>query len=87
MTLAIGWLHDGGDTVGTWLHDAGDWQAFHNWRDSSSFARRGAPLSTKVTLAGSRTRSRVQNPTPRNRTRALDTRYEAFVLEVQPMTN
>jgi hypothetical protein len=25
MTLAIGWLHDGGDTVGTWLHDAGDW--------------------------------------------------------------
>jgi hypothetical protein len=26
MTLAIGWLHDGGDTVGTWLHDAGDWQ-------------------------------------------------------------
>ena len=26
MTLAIGWLHDGGETVGTWLHDAGDWQ-------------------------------------------------------------
>ena len=27
MTLAIGWLHDGGDTVETWLHQAGDWQA------------------------------------------------------------
>jgi hypothetical protein len=26
MTLAIGWLHDGGETVGTWLHQAGDWQ-------------------------------------------------------------
>ncbi len=26
MTLAIGWLHDGGETVGTWLHEAGDWQ-------------------------------------------------------------
>ena len=26
MTLAIGWLHDGGDTVETWLHQAGDWQ-------------------------------------------------------------
>ena len=25
MTLAIGWLHDGGDTVETWLHQAGDW--------------------------------------------------------------
>ena len=27
MTLAIGWLHDGGDTVETWLHQAGDWQS------------------------------------------------------------
>jgi hypothetical protein len=26
MTLAIGWLHEGGDTLGTWLHQAGDWQ-------------------------------------------------------------
>jgi hypothetical protein len=26
MILAIGWLHDGGETVGTWLHQAGDWQ-------------------------------------------------------------
>lgn len=25
MTLAIGWLHDGGETVGTWLHQVGDW--------------------------------------------------------------
>ncbi len=28
MTLAIGWPHDGGETVGTWPHEAGDWQAY-----------------------------------------------------------
>jgi len=34
MTLAIGWLHDGGDTVETWLHQAGDWQfRTHNMRN------------------------------------------------------
>ena len=26
MTLAIGWLHEAGDRLGTWLHEAGDWQ-------------------------------------------------------------
>jgi hypothetical protein len=25
MTLAIGWLHEGGETLRTWLHDCGDW--------------------------------------------------------------
>jgi len=25
MTLAIGWLHEGGETLGTWLHEGGDW--------------------------------------------------------------
>jgi hypothetical protein len=25
MTLAIRWLHEGGETLGTWLHEAGDW--------------------------------------------------------------
>jgi hypothetical protein len=25
MTLAISWLHEGGETLGTWLHEAGDW--------------------------------------------------------------
>jgi hypothetical protein len=27
MTLAIGWLHDGGETAGSWLHEPGDWQS------------------------------------------------------------
>ena len=31
MTLAIGWLHDGGDTVETWLHQAGDWHGERNF--------------------------------------------------------
>jgi len=26
MTLATGWLHEGGETPRTWLHEAGDWQ-------------------------------------------------------------
>src|SRR6185295_12315015 len=25
MTLAISWLYEGGDTLGTWPHEAGDW--------------------------------------------------------------
>jgi hypothetical protein len=30
MTLAISWLHGGGETAGTWLHEGGDWQAIQD---------------------------------------------------------
>ncbi len=39
MTLAIGWLHDGGDTVETWPHQAGDWQAVLENLDPKTWCR------------------------------------------------
>ena len=46
MTLAIGWLHDGGDTVETWLHQAGDWHATANSAAMSAAA--GSPAPNKA---------------------------------------
>jgi len=48
MTLAIGWLHDGGDHRRNRLHDAGDW---HPGKEPRSRARaRGSPR--KVVSSG-----------------------------------
>jgi hypothetical protein len=46
MTLAIGWLHDGGETVGTWLHQPGDWQ--HGRRRRIAASRALLELSSKL---------------------------------------
>jgi hypothetical protein len=51
MTLAISWLHDGGDTVETGLHQAGDWQ-----RNRRKYAGLSAFMNAELNAAGQRER-------------------------------
>jgi hypothetical protein len=69
MTLAIGWLHDGGETAGAWLHQAGDWHAGGPRTDATfrTYPNGGAAGPNVSTTSGlqlpvSRPRLRKQRP-------------------------
>ena len=63
MTLAIGWPHDGGETVRAWPHEPGDWQAkTHAALDSARRRDRGASHDARHGRSRALVRSRLCNP-------------------------